>query len=181
MSDVYIAFGTLLSLGIVFPGLLMTCWLLFPNLVRRTSERVGMTPGRSFGLGLLAALLTALPVAILLNLGFPPANFLAALIVLGGLGLATTGAAGLAAWMAGRLGERSGGDSSSAASFLKAAIILELAAAFPVVGWFLVIPAVFMTAFGAGIFALLHWRPHPKLDLQEPRIVVQPAGANDVT
>ena len=51
MADVYAVFGTLLALGIAFPGLLTATWLLFPGAVGRATLRVSATPARSFFFG----------------------------------------------------------------------------------------------------------------------------------
>ncbi len=50
MADVYAIFGTLLALGIAFPGMLTAWWLLFPRTVegaqqRLSGNRVGNPPG----------------------------------------------------------------------------------------------------------------------------------------
>jgi hypothetical protein len=49
-----------------------------------------------------------------------------------------------------------------AGAFVRGAVALELAAVFPIVGWFLVIPAVLLAGFGAGLFGLLRWLPRPR-------------------
>jgi len=44
-------------------------------------------------------------------------------------------------------------------TFLRGGAVLELAAGLPVVGWFVVLPAAFLTSLGAAVFALLRWMP----------------------
>src|SRR3990172_4461674 len=92
MADVYAVFGTLLALGIAFPGLLTGAWLLFPEMVGRARVRAAGTPWRSFLLGVGAVLLTAIPVLILNALPIGIAKLAAVLIVFGAFGLATLGA-----------------------------------------------------------------------------------------
>jgi len=46
-----------------------------------------------------------------------------------------------------------------AGAFVRGAIALELAAVFPFIGWFLLIPLTIVTSLGATAFALLHWMP----------------------
>jgi len=81
MADVYAVFGTLLALGIAFPGLLTGSWLLFPDMVGRARIRAAGTPWRSFLLGVGAVLLTAIPVLILNALPIGIAKLAAVLIV----------------------------------------------------------------------------------------------------
>ena len=59
-------------------------------------------------------------------------------------------------------------------AFVRGAVALELAAAFPVIGWFFVIPLTMVTALGATVFALLHWTPGPPTRL--PRRTRRSAG-----
>ena len=65
----------------------------------------------------------------------------------------------MAAVMGRRLLSRSNEKTSEAAGFLRGAIALELAAAFPVIGWFLAIPLLSFCSLGAAAFAGLGWMP----------------------
>lgn len=159
MADVYAVFGTLLALGIAFPGLLTGSWLLFPDIVGRARLRAAVTPWRSFFLGIAAVLLTTIPVLILNALPIGIAKLAAVLIVFGAFGVATLGAASIAAEMGDRLRAQAPSSLSPSAAFVRGAVALELAAIFPIVGWFLVIPAVLLLGFGAGLFGLLRWAP----------------------
>ncbi len=58
-----------------------------------------------------------------------------------------------------RLGARSGNTLSPIASFVRGALALELAAAFPVIGWVIFIPFAIVTCLGASAFAVLRWVP----------------------
>jgi hypothetical protein len=42
---------------------------------------------------------------------------------------------------------------------VRGAVALELAAVFPLAGWFVVLPLAIVTSLGATVFALLHWMP----------------------
>jgi hypothetical protein len=159
MADVYAVFGTLLALGIVFPGLVTTPWLLFPATVERARARVERAPWRCFWTGVLTALVLFIPIAILLNLPFGGGRLIGFLLIFLALATSSIGAAGLAAKMGSRLAELSYGRISPAGAFIRGAIALELAAAFPVVGWFVVLPAALFTALGATTLALLRRRP----------------------
>ena len=174
MADVYAVFGTLLALGIAFPGLLTGSWLLFPAAVGRARVRIGATPVRSFFFGVASVILTAVLVALLNALPLGITKLAGTLIVFGAFGVATLGSAAIADEMGDRLREQGLPSISRAGAFLRGAVALELAAIFPIVGWFLVIPGVLLAGYGAGVFALLHWLPRGRL---APRPEAVPAQA----
>ena len=68
-----------------------------------------------------------------------------------------------AASVAGRrrrqLASSDGDRTSHGAAFVRGAVAIELAAGFPLIGWFIVIPILIITALGATVFALLRWAP----------------------
>ncbi|HEY1014582.1 MAG TPA: hypothetical protein VGE07_17870, partial [Herpetosiphonaceae bacterium] len=97
MADVFAVFGTLLAIGIAFPGLLAAWWLLFPGPVERARLQIDRHPWRCFWLGLLALVLLLLPLGVLMAL---PNGLIRLVGWLGaGLALASSaiGAAGIAA------------------------------------------------------------------------------------
>lgn len=159
MADVSAVFGTLLALGIAFPGLLTAWWLIFPATVSRAEQRFVRTPWRCFWMGLFWLPLIALPTIFLMAVPVAPVRALGIVAALAAVGMATLGAAGIAAGMGQRLDRRAGGGLSRWGAFLRGAIALELAAIFPLLGWLLVIPVTILVALGASIFALLHWVP----------------------
>ena len=160
MADISAVFGILLSLGLVFPGLLTAWRLLFPATVARATLRLELTPWRCFWLGGVLVALLVVPIVVLLALPFGPAKLVGWVLLFSGLVVASLGAAGLAGKMAGHMQQASPGLSPLAA-FVRAAVALELAAAFPVIGWFVAIPLVTVTALGATVFALLRSLPAP--------------------
>jgi len=169
MADVYAFFGTLLALGIAFPGMLAGAWLLFPDVVGRARARAVGTPWRSFFLGIGAILLLAVPVMVLSAIPSGITKGIAVLLVFLAFGVATLGAASIAAEMGDRLRGLGSSSLSPAGAFVRGAVALELAAVFPIVGWFLVIPGVLLLGFGAGVAGLLRWLPRPSR-------LVAPAG-----
>ena len=158
MADISAVFGILLSLGLVFPGLLTAWRLLFPATVARATLRLELTPWRCFWLGGVLVALLVVPTVVLLALPFGPAKLAAYVLIVAALAFASLGGAGLAGKMAGQMQQASPGLSALAA-FVRAAVALELAAAFPVIGWFVAIPLIAVTALGATVFALLHSVP----------------------
>jgi hypothetical protein len=174
MADVYAVFGTLLALGIAFPGLLTGSWLLFPGVVGRAQTRVSITPLRSLFLGIGGIVALAIPVALLNAMPFGVAKLLAVLLVFGGFGMATLGAAAIAVEMGERLQRVASPTMTRFGAVVRGALALGLAAVFPIVGWFLVIPGVLLIGFGAGIFGVLRWMPRPRLQTHAEPVV---AGA----
>lgn len=160
MADISAIFGILLTLGLVFPGLLTTVWLLFPATVERARLRLAHTPWQCFWLGGVLTALISLPVAVLLALSIGPAQFLGYSLIGLALAFSALGAAGLAAKMGDHLARQSAG-LSPAGAFVRGAVALELAAFFPVIGWFILVPLAIVLSLGAAAFALLHWMPRP--------------------
>ncbi|MCH7663839.1 MAG: hypothetical protein IH859_08230, partial [Chloroflexi bacterium] len=171
-------FGTLLAVGIAFPGMLMAWWLLFPATVERAADRVESTPWRCFGLGIPAAIAVFIPFMILISIPVPFAKFLVAITLFTSFGFAGLGAAGIAAKMGKHLQNRSNSSLSESGAFVRGAVALELAAAFPLVGWMLVIPLTLITSLGAATFAILRWAPKPSDDSPPlPEVSVEPIQA----
>lgn len=161
MADISAFFGILLFIGIAFPGLLTALYLLFPATVERARLRLDRSPWLCFFAGGVLTALFALPVVVLFALGNGVTQFMGWALVFLLLTFAAVGAAGMAAKMGERLGARSLNSLSPAGAFVRGAIALELAAAFPVIGWFIFIPLAIVTALGATAFALLRWMPRP--------------------
>jgi hypothetical protein len=172
MADVYAVFGTLLALGIVFPGMLVAWWLLFPTVVTRAGDWVEGSPWGSLAVGLLLASVVAFLAGLLAAVPFGLFKFLGLLLTVSTLGLASLGAAGLAGLLGLRLAARSAAGLSPFGGFLRGALALELAAAFPLIGWLLTIPLVTLLSLGAALRALLGPRR-----AGQPVASVQPAEA----
>ena len=155
MSDLFAIFGSLLFLGMAFPGLLATWYSLFNTLIWRTSEQIESAPWLSFFWGTLILFVCAVPIFIFLAL---PVGFLKAIgwMFLGGLlSFASLGASGFALLMGKRIGKTRDDGAILFRDFIKGAVVLELAAAFPFIGWFFVIPIVTIISLGAitiGVF-----------------------------
>lgn len=159
MADVFAVFGTLLALGIVLPGLLLTWRLLLPNIVTRAQRRLSQTPWKCFFVGIVSLFVYLIPVVVLISLplGVFKAIGTGAIFIL--VALTSLGAAGLAGLMGQRL-QSLGLESTMVGATVRGAVAMELAAAFPVIGWFIFIPLIFIVSLGATIFALVGWMPH---------------------
>jgi hypothetical protein len=159
MADVQAVFGTLLALGIAFPGLLAAIKLLLPGAVDASATRLGEQPGRCFGRGLLRVALIGLAVFALLAAPAGPLKLLGVLLGLIALAWAAIGAAGLATVMAARLRADGATGLGPWTAFLAGALAMELAAAFPAVGWFVLLPLLLLSCVGAAPKLLRSPRP----------------------
>jgi len=158
MADVYAIFGTLIALGIAYPGMLVAWRLLFPDVVMRAQQRITGSPWGSLGIGVVAATPVIGLSIIFLSAPGGLAKFLGLLIVVAGLGVASLGGSGLAARMGGQLNEISGGRFSIPGAHVRGAVALELAAIFPLIGWLIVLPLTTLACFGAALRALISRR-----------------------
>jgi hypothetical protein len=164
MADISAIFFILLILGIAFPAMLTAWWLLFPSIVARAQVRVEKTIARTFWLGIVIVIALTIPILILVTLPFGPAKFLGWILLAVSLAFSSIGSAGIAAHLANRLAQQS--SLSALGAFVRGAMVLELAAFFPVIGWFFLWPLLLITAFGATGFALLNWVPRQSVDVE---------------
>lgn len=161
MADISAIFFILLIISIAFPCMLVVWWLFFPNLIMRAQTRVEKTLSRTFWLGLVVVIAVTIPIIVLMALPFGPAKFLGWILLAVSLALSSIGSAGIAA----HLGERmrhAGNNYTPLSAFIRGAVIFELAAFFPIIGWLFVWPIMLIAAFGATGFALLNWMPREK-------------------
>ncbi len=157
MADISAIFFILLILGVALPAMLTAWWLFFPAVVERARVRVERTPLQSFWMGILVVIAASVPTFILLALPFGPAKFVGWILLAASLALSTVGSAGIAAHLGTRLARQS--NFSALGGFVRGSVVLELAAFFPVLGWFFIWPLLLIMAFGVTGFALLNWIP----------------------
>jgi hypothetical protein len=163
MADISAIFFILLIIGIAFPAMLTSWWLLFPAVVARAQSRVGQTPWGTFGMGLVILIAVAIPIVILLALPFGPAKFAGWILLAATLAASSIGSAGIAAHLGARLARQS--SFSALGGFVRGSVLLELAAFFPILGWFFIWTLVLVMAFGATGFAFLNWMPREKASI----------------
>jgi hypothetical protein len=164
MADVFAVFGTLLALGIAFPGLLAAFWLLFPARVETSRLRLEKTPWACVWMGVAALLLIGMPAFVLLALPISIAKLAGSLVIFLALCSAAVGAAGIASLMGSRISGPDRKSEPSLGEFVKGAIALELAAIFPVLGWVVILPLAILVSLGAASFAVLGWQPRLKAE-----------------
>ena len=163
MADISAIFFILLILGIAFPAMLTAWWLLFPSLITRAQTRVERTLPQTFWLGVVILIGMAIPIVILLALPIGPAKFTGWLLLVASLALSSIGSSGIAAYLGDRLSQY--GNVTTSGGFIRGAVVLELAAFFPVIGWLFLWPLFLIIAFGATGFALLNWLPREKTQI----------------
>lgn len=191
MSDILAVFGILLILGVAYPGLLLMNWLALPTLTGRAREQVARHPVRSFWSGLGFSLLLVLPVVIFLSLPSGLSKGMGWILILGAVSFSSIGAAGLVLELSTRLDMSAPGEppigkpTSKLGSFVRAAVVLELASVFPLIGWLVVLPLATLTCFGAAIVAVISRKrtaaaPSPILepDLNEREVASHDAIAS---
>lgn len=161
MADISAIFFILLIISIAFPAMLSAWWLLFPALITRAQTRIEKSLARSFWLGLVIVIALTIPIVILLALPFGPAKFIGWILIAASLALSSIGSAGIAAHLGERM-KQTGNSYTPLGAFIRGSVVLELAAFFPVLGWFFLLPLALITAFGATGFALLNWLPREK-------------------
>jgi len=163
MADISAIFFILLIIGIAFPAMLTAWWLSFPTLIGRAQTRVEKSLARSFWLGLILVIALAVPIFILLALPFGPAKLIGWILLGLSLAISSIGSAGIAAHLGARLTQQN--SLSPLSGFIRGAVILELAAFFPIIGWLFIWIPILITAFGATTFALLNWMPREKTQI----------------
>lgn len=156
MADVFAAFGTLLVLGIALPGMLLTWKLLFSKTVERAELRLARTPWRCFFSGLTLLMISTIPIGV--SFGIPGLQGFGVVAIFILLTIASIGAAGLAEVMGKQLNHL-GFNGTPVSATIRGAVAMEMAAIFPIIGWFIFVPLTLIITFGAGTFALLRWAP----------------------
>jgi len=164
MADISAAFFILLIISVAFPCMLAAWWLLFPSLITRAQIRVEKSLAASFWLGLVTLIVVTVPIVILLSLPIGPAKFAGWILIAASLALSSIGSAGIAAHLGEQM-KRAGNEFTPLGGFIRGAVILQLAAFFPVVGWFFLWPLALITALGTTAFALLNWMPREKTQI----------------
>lgn len=171
MADISAIFFILLIIGISFPAMLIAWWLLFPNLIARAQIRVEKSLASSFWLGFMITLMLAVSIFVLLALPFGPIKSLGWILLVASLAFSSIGSAGIAAHFGARLAQHN--TLLPLNGFIRGAVILELAAFFPIIGWLFVWIPLLVTAIGATAFALLNWMPRESVVQVSERVPSQ--------
>jgi len=174
MSDMLAIILILVLLGCAYPALLSTIRVLFPRPVASNQARIERQPWRCFWTGLLTAVAIAVPAIILINLPLGLLKFMGWSLMGLGLGLSVFGAAGLAGLMASRIQAASPGAPAEFGAFVRAGVMIELAAIFPLLGWLAFFPISLLISLGAALLTWLRGAPAPE---KGPRPELVQAGS----
>lgn len=158
MADVYgvtfVVIGILLSV----PALLVALNLLLPKATTHAYTRLKHTPIKSFGLGLPVTFVFVLWILITAQAGSGALRALAFVAAFVGMGVGSIGGAGMARLLGERLGDMSN-PNSKMTNLVRGAVVYEMACLVPLVGWFVFIPLVGISAMGAAVFGIVGWVP----------------------
>jgi hypothetical protein len=159
MADIYAIFGTLILLGITYPAMLTTWWLFLPEKVEESRLRILESPRKSLSLGIAYSAAAAIPAVLFFNLPSQFTQVLGWIWLVIVLGVASIGAAGIASDLGLRVNWKNDGAFLSLGAFLRGAVIWELASAFPIIGWLLIIPVGTLVSMGAAVPIILRRKP----------------------
>jgi hypothetical protein len=153
----------LVVVGICLIALMLVVAVLWPGLTRRARNGIEATPGKAFLVGLVNYLFLGAIAVVLLNLGFVAAIGL----VIGVLLLVGTflGLPAVAALVGARLYALRQTEATPWGEIVAGGLALDLAILVPVVGWFILLPALLMWSFGAAALALVGRKQPEPADL----------------
>ncbi|MCC6442579.1 MAG: hypothetical protein IT210_03865 [Armatimonadetes bacterium] len=155
IGDVLAVIGSVMLICVSTWALLMAMALLFEGRVAQAEIRLMMAPGRAFGAGLLLAVTVGLFAVALLSQANGLVKLIGWSLFLGLLLVSALGASGLARLIGHRI-EAVEKDISPLRAYGRGAAICVAAGLVPMVGWFLITPALLMVSLGAGFQAIRH-------------------------
>jgi hypothetical protein len=151
MTDNLTIFGLLIIVVLSYPATLTACWLIFPERVENARMKIIEEPKRSFWIGVLTASMAAIPGAFFFAVQAQFFQLLGWIWLAVVLSFASLGSAGIAADLGLRVNWKNDGAFLSLGAFLRGALIWELTALLPLIGWVLVIPVGTMLSLGGTI------------------------------
>jgi hypothetical protein len=153
--------GEIVGLILVISGsaasaaaLLVLTIFLIPRRVNHTRQVIGVTPGRSFIIGLVNAIFF-LVIAVIFAQGGEGGRLLALIILLALLALAAIGLAGMTLLLRERIYPDTTKAVTGLSASVKTAVLLVLAGLLPFIGWFVLTPILLLVGLGASIIVLL--------------------------
>lgn len=154
MTDILRLTLAILLLTITLAAYFLVIGALFPNRVTKTQSIINLTPGRSFGLGMVNFLFFGVIAFVMLSLAENTGSFVKGILTIPALlilaFLSALLSLGLTATVH-HLAERLFPDMSAWKRNFWSAIILCIACSLPFVGWFLLLPYVGFVGIGATI------------------------------
>jgi hypothetical protein len=148
-AAIAVVVGLVLSLG----GLLLVTALVFTDCTQRASETLTLRPKRAFWLGIVSTViavvgfgLVQMPVGAMKLVGAAVLGAMSIVLCIGG--------AGLAHLLGDRMAEMSG-SRTEFGNLVRGALLIAVAAFFPLVGWWVFAPLAALFSMGAGFSAIL--------------------------
>ena len=153
IGDVFSVVAFLFGMALSAWALLIGSAMIFSEKARISESLVRLAPGRSFVLGLLVLLIIGVVSLALLSVPVPLAKVVGWSGILVALSLATIGSGGLVLLVADRLRSYDARLRPFAA-LTRAALYITMAGLVPLLGLFVVFPAVLAMGIGTGVQAL---------------------------
>ncbi len=150
----------ILIMGFCLSALVVVLAALLPQASQRSKMAIVRSPWRAFFIGLANYLFLGGISLVLFSAKIEALGLVGVLIIAFLAGVTTIGLTGLAALTGDKLSVLRDQPMSPLKRLIWGAIALELASLFPLVGWFLLAPALQMVSFGAA--ALAWWNRKPK-------------------
>jgi hypothetical protein len=154
IGDSFAVVAILFGVGLTTWALILAFSLMFPGKVAEARNRCERRPFAGFGVGLLVMGTLGLISIVMASLPVPPIKLLGTVGLMALVLVAFVGMSGICQLMASRLRTMEPAMSPYAA-LARAAMLMAIAGLFPLVGWFLLGPALFITSLGLGVQALL--------------------------
>lgn len=154
MTEIFRLTLIILLLTVSLAAFFLVIGALFPDRVSKTQGIIQLTPGRSFGLGMVNFLFFGLIAMVMLSLAENAGAFVKGILTIPALlilaFLSALLSVGLTAAVQ-HLAERLFPDMIQWKRSLWSAVILCFACALPFIGWFLLLPYIGFTSIGATI------------------------------
>ena len=154
LGDVWAVIAALGGICLTAGALVVSFNLLFQGSANRAKDAFLSGPWKNLALGVLVSILLFLFSMPLLSVPIPGAKLLGMMILLTWMSLAVLGMSGVAMVVADRICVL---DPSLAryAALLRAVSLLVIAGVFPLLGWFLLGPALIIASTGYGLRAII--------------------------
>lgn len=153
IGDSFAIVAILIGIGITAWAMIIGASILFAERSLAARNLTERHPWRSFAVGIGVALTFGLVSVVMSSMPFPAIKLMGVTGLLSLGALSMFGASGLCLSLAGRIRSMEP-NVSVYASVVRAASILVIAAFFPMIGWFLIAPIMFVVSLGVGAQAL---------------------------
>lgn len=152
IATLFSIIAIILGLGMAMTANSLLASALFPQWTSRASQRVGNRPSATLVIGVVTGGLVIAAGLSLLR-GGGPAGLLGALLLASAFAFAMVGSSGVAAVIGRRLPSAADADRPWKAT-IRGWVVVLLASLAPIFGWFIVLPAMILTGFGAALLGL---------------------------